>query len=214
MSRDYRLILPLMLATVLATLLSEHLRRNSIYTLKLTRRGIRLERGHDIDVMQGIEVGEAMTTQFATVPADMPLTELARLFRESHHPGFPVLDANGDLVGVVTVQDLERATSRGDVLNLTADDITTRSLRVAYPDEPLWAALKRMGTRDIGRLSVVSRANPRQFSWNWRLAPIPPPWARLWGTCNCPMSACSFRCGADADGSSPTAIRCCKPGTN
>lgn len=163
MSRDYRLILPLMLATVLATLLSEHLRRDSIYTLKLTRRGIHLERGHDIDVMQGIEVGEAMTTQFATVPADMPLTDLARLFRESHHHGFPVLDANGDLVGVVTIQDLERATARGDLLNLTAGDIATRSLLVAHPDEPLWAALKRMGTRDIGRLPVVSREKPKQL---------------------------------------------------
>jgi len=163
MSRDCRLILPLMLATVLATLLSEHLRRDSIYTLKLSRRGIHLERGHDIDVMQGIEVGEAMTTRFDTVPADMPLTDLARTFRESHHHGFPVVDANGDLVGVVTIQDLERAASRGDALRLTAGDVATRSLLVAYPDEPLWAALKRMGARDIGRLPVVSRDNPKKL---------------------------------------------------
>ncbi|MFN2166373.1 MAG: chloride channel protein, partial [Anaerolineae bacterium] len=47
MSGDYRLILPLMFATVISTLLSEYLHPDSIYTLKLTRRGIRLERGHD-----------------------------------------------------------------------------------------------------------------------------------------------------------------------
>lgn len=163
MSHDYRLILPLMLATVLSTLLSEHLRRDSIYTLKLTRKGIRLERGHDIDVMQGIEVGEAMTTHVDTVPADMPLADLARLFRESHHHGFPVLDADGDLLGIVTIQDLERAASGPSALDLTTGDIATRSLLVAYPDEPLWAALKRMGARDIGRLPVVSRENPKRL---------------------------------------------------
>lgn len=163
MSRDYRLILPLMLATVLSTLLSEHLRRDSIYTLKLARKGIRLERGHDIDVMQGIEVGEAMTTRVDTVPADMALADLVRLFRESHHHGFPVLDANGDLLGVVTLQDLERAASGPSALGLTAGDIATQSLLVAYPDEPLWAALKRMGVRDIGRLPVVSRENPKHL---------------------------------------------------
>jgi len=163
MSRDYRLILPLMLGTVLATLLSEHLRRDSIYTLKLTRKGIHLQRGHDIDVMQGIEVGEAMTTRFDAVPANTPVAELARLFAESHHHGFPVVDEQGELVGMVTIQDLERATARQEALTLTAGDIATRDLVFAYPDEPLWVALKRMGTRDIGRLPVVSRENPRRL---------------------------------------------------
>jgi C4-dicarboxylate-specific signal transduction histidine kinase len=45
MTNDYRIILPLMLATVISTLLAEHLHRESIYSLKLARRGIRLERG-------------------------------------------------------------------------------------------------------------------------------------------------------------------------
>ncbi|MGC8839714.1 MAG: TrkA C-terminal domain-containing protein, partial [Anaerolineae bacterium] len=37
------------------------------------------------------------------------------------------------------------------------------SLVVAYPDEPLWTALKRMGVRDIGQLPVVSREDPRRL---------------------------------------------------
>ena len=163
MTNDYRIILPLMLATVISVLLAQRLRRENIYTLKLARRGIRLEHGRDVDVMQGVLVGEAMTTSLDTVDADLPLVDLDRAFHETHHHGFPVLDSSGELFGVVTVQDLERAKERGPIEELCVRDITTQSLLVAYPDEPVWAALKRLGTRDIGRLPVVDRQNPRRL---------------------------------------------------
>ncbi len=160
MTDDYRLILPLMLATVVSTILAEHLSKDSIYTLKLARRGVRLERGRDIDVMQGVLVGEAMTTDVDTVSADMDLRELDLIFAETHHHGFPVLDEVGELLGVVTLQDLGRAKERGSIENLKVRDVATRSVLTAFPDEPMWEALKRLGTRDVGRLPVVDRQNP------------------------------------------------------
>jgi CIC family chloride channel protein len=152
-----------MLATVVSTILAEHLSKESIYTLKLVRRGIRLERGRDIDVMQGVLVGEAMTTTVDTVSADLSLTELQEAFAETHHHGFPVLDDNGELFGVVTLQDLARAAERQSLQKLKVRDIATRSPLTIYPDEPMWMALKRLGTRDVGRLPVVDRHNPRQM---------------------------------------------------
>lgn len=163
MTDDYRIILPLMLATVVSTVLAEHLSKESIYTLKLSRRGIHLERGRDIDVMQGVLVGEAMTTDVDTVAADMDLTELDLAFAETHHHGFPVLDRNGDLFGVVTLQDLSRARERGHLEAYKVRDIATRSVLTAYPDEPMWVALKRLGTRDVGRLPVVDRQEPKRL---------------------------------------------------
>jgi CIC family chloride channel protein len=164
MSGDYRLILPLMFATVVSTLLSEHLQRESIYTLKLVRRGIHLERGHDIDVMQGITVGEAMTRDPETVSVSTPLRELSDRLATGHYHGYPVLDEEGKLCGVVTLQDLERVTRGGKrPPGAKVGQICTRNPLVAYPDEPLWTALKRIGTRDIGRLPVVSREDPTRL---------------------------------------------------
>lgn len=163
MTNDYRIILPLMLATVVSVLLTQRLRRDNIYTLKLARRGVRLEHGRDVDVMQGVLVGEAMTTNVDTVDADLSLVDLDFAFHETRHHGFPVLDGNGELFGVVTVQDLERAKERGPIERLCVRDIATRSLLVAYPDEPVWTALKRLGTRDVGRLPVVDRQNSRRL---------------------------------------------------
>ncbi len=163
MSGDYRLILPLMLATVLSSLVSEKLRRDSIYTLKLSRRGVHLERGRDIDVMRGVLVGEAMSTDVDTVTTEMTLAELRKAFLDSHHHGFPVLDSDGKLFGVVTIQDLGRAEQRPDVDSLHVRDIATTNILTATPDEPVWLALRRLGTRDVGRLPVVDRFDRRRL---------------------------------------------------
>ncbi|NOZ27456.1 MAG: CBS domain-containing protein [Chloroflexi bacterium] len=163
MTNDYRLILPLMFSTGISTLLAEHWHRESIYTLKLVRRGIHWVRGRDIDIMQGITVAEVMTTNPDTVSADMTISELAEAFARTHHHGFPVLDEEGKLYGVVTLQDLERATARAVQDDLRVRDICTTDVVVAYPDEPVWVVLKRMGVRDIGRLPVVDRDDPRRL---------------------------------------------------
>jgi CIC family chloride channel protein len=165
MSDDYLIILPLMLSTVVCTLLAEHLSPESIYTVKLVRRGVRLALGRDIDVMQGVFVKEAMTplSDLDAVHSDMSVEELAQRFDDTRHHGFPVLDEKGELCGVVTLRDLEEALHRGDIGPMTVADIATTTPVTAYPDEPLWVALKRLGVRDVGRLPVIDRENPRKL---------------------------------------------------
>jgi CIC family chloride channel protein len=164
MTGDYFIILPLMLATVIGTLLSRVISRDSIYTLKLSRRGVRLEQGQDIDVMHDVTVGEVMTKDVDVVNIDMSLEDLAAEFEESHHHGFPVVDGDGELVGVVSLQDLERALADGSVEGKTVADIaTTEGLLVAFPHEPMWAALRRLGARDISRLPVVAEPGSREL---------------------------------------------------
>lgn len=162
MSNDYRLILPLMAAVMVATFTAERLMGDSIYTIKLTAKGIRLERGRDIDVMQGVLVSEAMTQDIDTVAANMPLLDLKHEFIASHHHGFPVMDT-GKFVGIVTLQDLARAQTKEGWADLTVRDIATQDLLVAHPSEPIYKALQRMGARDVGRLPVVSQEDPNKL---------------------------------------------------
>ncbi len=164
MTGDYKIILPLMLATVISTLVSRLISPESIYTLKLTRRGVHLRQGQDIDVMQSITVREAMTTEVDSVPLSMSLDELAEAFAQSHHHGFPVVDEAGELAGVVSIQDLERAKAAGPIVGRVVGEIATRDgLQVAYPYEPMWKALRRLGRRDLGRLPVVEEEGSRRL---------------------------------------------------
>lgn len=163
---DYRIIMPLMLTVVIATMLAQRmLKGESIYTLKLSRRGIRLRSGQDIDVMQGVLVHEVMTEHIDAVTADMTIQELAETASRTRHHGFPVLDERGDFWGVVTVSDLEAAFARNLPRRTPITQIGTSmdELLVSHPDETIGAALARMGARDLGRLPVVARENPHKL---------------------------------------------------
>ena len=164
MTDDYRIILPLMLATVVSTLVSRTLSRESIYTLKLTRRGIHIEQGHDTDIMKSVSVREAMSTDVDPVPLELGLDQLADKFAQTHHHGFPVVNATGDLAGVVSIRDLEQALAQGSISGKRVADIaTTEGLLVSYPDEPMWKALHRMGPRDISQLPVMEQEGSRRL---------------------------------------------------
>ena len=164
MTNDYRIILPLMLATVMSTMVSRIISRESIYTLKLARRGIHLDQGQDIDVMQNVTVGEAMTTDVDVVFMDMPLEELATEFEHTHHHGFPVVDDEWNLLGVVSLQDLERAKAQGSLEGKTVADIaTTEDLLVVYPYDMMWKALRLLGFHDMGRLPVLEMEGSRKL---------------------------------------------------
>lgn len=162
MSNDYQLILPLMMATVLSTLLAEHLFSESIYTLKLRLKGIHLQRGRDVDIMQGVLVREAMTRDPYVVQENMPLQELGEFFQQTHSHSFPVVDRDHHLVGIVSITDYDRALEQGGAKNgRTVQDIaTTKRLLIAYEDEPMGDALQRQAVRDINKLPVVSREDP------------------------------------------------------
>jgi CIC family chloride channel protein len=164
---DYKIILPLMLTVVVSSLLGRRLMKGeSIYTLKLSRRGIRLERGRDLDVMQAVTIGEVMNTDPETVDSKITVGALTQKFRESRVHGFPVLQ-DRKLLGIVTISDLTRATAdeNADALNVPVTDIMTplEGLMVAYPNLSMGEALNRMGTRGIGRLPVVREDKPDEL---------------------------------------------------
>lgn len=160
---DYQIILPLMLTVVVATLVSQQmLRGESIYSLKLSRRGVRLQRGRDVDILQSVTVDEVMTSNSQTVSSTATIEELSNIFAESHHHGLLVLDADERLLGIVTLTDLETALANGEPMSTLTGTIATTwpHLLIAYPDETLGDALARMGSRGLGRLPVVSRKDP------------------------------------------------------
>jgi len=159
MSNDYSLILPLMVAAVTASYLAQALCPDSIYTIKLTRRGIRFSQGRDMDIMQGVQVREVMNEAPVTITKNQPLAELYQQFQETNYLGFPVLDEQGKLWGIVTLQDMEKALSHSTVKlrSLRVEDVAVVNLVTVCEDEPIWSAIRKMAPRDLARLPVVSR---------------------------------------------------------
>ncbi|WP_028579317.1 chloride channel protein [Desulfogranum japonicum] len=165
MSNDYSLILPLMVASVTASYASLYFYSESMYTAKLTRRGIRFSQGRDLDIMQGVMVREVMNHEPEVVKSSDPLALLYRKFQETTYLGFPVVDDKGELWGIVTLQDLERVLSSGEqtIRELKVEDVAVVNPLTVYADEPIWTAIQKMAPRDLARLPVVSRRNDREL---------------------------------------------------
>jgi CIC family chloride channel protein len=159
MSNDYLMILPLMVAGVTASYFSQWLHHESIYTMKLAKRGVRFAEGRDMDIMQGVKVSEVMKKHPVTINKDQYFSDAMALFQEKNLLGFPVLEDNDTLWGIVTLQDMHRAqsaegfSSRG----LKVSDFAVEDPITVFPDEPIWVAIQKMSPRDLARLPVVSR---------------------------------------------------------
>ena len=161
MTRDYLIILPLMLAVVTATYISRQITRESIYTLKLKRKGVKLFKG-EMDPLQFVTVGEIMTEDFPAVSTEMPVTKLVRMLEKTGHHGFPVLSKGEKLWGCVTLSDVEEGLKSG-IPHLKVGDIATENPVIAYPDQSVRDILLRLGTMDVGRIPVVDRDDPTRL---------------------------------------------------
>jgi CIC family chloride channel protein len=162
MTNDYHIILPAMFAVIASLVISQRIVHDSIYTKSLTLKGIRLERGRDVEILETVTVGEVMESSPCILHDTDTLAEASDYFLESHHHGAPVLNEKEELVGIFTLQDLD-ATQAVNWPNRTVGELCTRDILVAYPDETIGSALRRMGARDVGRMPVVPRDNPHQL---------------------------------------------------
>jgi CIC family chloride channel protein len=173
MTGDYRIILPVMLASVISTFLADHLQRDSIYTLKLRRRGVSLKAGKDKSILEGMLVREVMTTTWQTVPQDMPLPQLLRFVEESRESVFPVLNRDGELKGMLTLQDIRPVVTQRVLEDLViVEDIMMHYPPTLSPDENLGSALAKFEARDLDGLPVVDQHDPKKLLGVLRRADI------------------------------------------
>ncbi|MCA9995491.1 MAG: CBS domain-containing protein, partial [Anaerolineales bacterium] len=121
-----------------------------------------------MEVLRAITVGEVMNQDADRVlyETETVAEAMNKLSRWRHH-GLPVVNKARDLVGILTIQDVERTNRHVAQQKESSDklvgDICTRQLLVAYPEESLGTALRRMSVRDVGRLPVVARDNSRRL---------------------------------------------------
>jgi CIC family chloride channel protein len=159
LTQDFRLILAIMLTSVVCMLLADRFEPNGVYTLGLLRKGVRLKQGRDVDLMEQLQVADAMKTPAYTVHLDTPLVVLRDTLRLRRARALCVVDNAGELQGIVTLSDLQRAYEQGDASKLQVADICTREVITTTPDESLSEAMRRMGERDLWGLPVLKRGS-------------------------------------------------------
>ena len=167
LTQDLHALPALLVGSVAALCVTVLLLRRSILTEKLARRGQHIAREYSVDVFELARVGEAMDRQPPLVPADMTISTLAERIAQddpavARRQAAFIVDAEGNLVGVITRGDLMNALQRDPSGRAPVISAARSGVATAFPDETLQTALTRMLTLGVGRLPVVQRDRPGQ----------------------------------------------------
>jgi H+/Cl- antiporter ClcA/CBS domain-containing protein len=150
-------LLPLLGGCSASFLISSLLMQHSIMTEKIARRGVRVSNEYGVDLLAGLLVKNFATRAVATLPADERVgVVLARLGgggSAAGHHGYPVVDASGALLGVVTRRDLFEATPEQSLRELLRGPAVVIGEQASLRD-----AVNRMAQHDVGRLPVVAKS--------------------------------------------------------
>lgn len=164
MTNDYAIILPLMLATGISTIVANLIERESIYTLKLSRRGLRIRRETDISILERIQVREALAERYDAVSVDTPMRDIVELFKNSQFHDIPVLDDEGGFVGMIHFRDIRPIMLNPNIYSLIiANDLLRYDDVTITPSDTLADALMKFSIGDVSELPVVDEADSRKI---------------------------------------------------
>jgi len=164
MTGDYKIILPLMISCIISSLASGQLLEESIYTLKLARRGLNIRAGKEVNVLKSMSVKEVMNPDVEAIPENLSLGEVAEKVSKSKYNSFPVLDKEGNLSGILSFRDYQDVLFDENLKDLVvAKDLATTGLIIVSLNESLYDALEKITLKDFAILPVVSPDNPTKL---------------------------------------------------
>ncbi len=168
LTHDVNMMLPLLLAVVIAHGFTVLVLRRSILTEKVARRGFHLSREYAVDPLEILFVREVMRTNIVALPGRVLPSGIAAALRAGHGTSgqllYPVVDDDKRLLGVVTRQRLEELLREPSPPENPLAGLVGQDPIVAYADEPLRMVVYRMAESGVTRMPVVERDDTRTLA--------------------------------------------------
>ncbi|MBD3287717.1 CBS domain-containing protein [candidate division KSB1 bacterium] len=115
---DYKIILALMVACTISTIMARKLYDDSIYTLKLKRRGISLNQGREEIIMKSFTVGDVMKPDAPVIQESTSFNDIIKIFMKNQEPYYYVIDKNRQLLGVLSTHVIKSVLHDENLQNL------------------------------------------------------------------------------------------------
>jgi CIC family chloride channel protein len=161
-TRDYAVIVPLMISNLVSLFISSKLQRKPIYEELAHQDGIHLPTAETRQQGGQRQVVHAMRPATEILNAEMTVQEAMEKTRDSATSAWVVCGERG-VEGILSRKMLEQAAQQGEASRHLLDLVTTVEFVHVHPDHPLPVALERMGASRMDVLPVVGRANVRQL---------------------------------------------------
>jgi CIC family chloride channel protein len=163
-TRDYDVILPVMLVAITATVVARLLCRESVYTLALREMGVRVGRFSDLTLLRRLAVADLPLAPAVVLRPEEPATRLLELTAQGVAADYVVCDGRGRYLGMVIGQDLRHALLSRDALPLMiVADLMRPDVRSVSPSDTLEAVLRELARHDLSSLAVVDSGQVRQL---------------------------------------------------
>jgi chloride channel protein, CIC family len=157
-TRDYAVIVPLMISNLVSFFISARLQPEPIYEVLALQDGIHLPRGDDSALDEQRRVVRAMRPANEILPCSMTVSAALEKVKGSAIHAWPVSDTVG-VVGVVSRATLEKAAGDGGGAGTLEQFATEPEFPHLHSDQPLSVALDRLGASKLDALPVVNRAD-------------------------------------------------------
>jgi len=159
----YEIILPLMIAVVIATYVAAWLKTDTLYTEKLSRRGTNVFALKEQNRLDEIRVSDIMGSTGEIVSHRLQFSQVLKMIGTSTHNCFIAVDDNENLKGMVSFKDLRDAIFHRDADDyLIVDDIATNHVATLTPCETINDAMRKFRMHDMDFLPVVDKDNARK----------------------------------------------------
>src|SRR5580704_2977006 len=157
-TRDYAIIVPLMISNLVSFFISSRLQREPIYEVLAGQDGIHLPGAESRSVEGQRRVISAMRPATEILDSESTVQEAMEKVRASALHSWPVTD-NPGVVGMVSLTALQNAWGDGGAGRTLKEFVDAHEFPHLHVDHPLSVALERMGATHLDVLPVVSRAD-------------------------------------------------------
>ncbi len=156
LTNDYKIILPLMLSCIIASFITVGVHKESIYTMKLKRRGIIFSEGREVNILKSFSVKDFISHDYQLFINTERVGKIIDQAIGSKHHSFQIVDAENNHIGCFALNQLKSLLEEKDIVDsfVIAQDLAVTDIKLDYEDN-LEKAMKIFGHTDAAEIAVL-----------------------------------------------------------
>jgi len=156
LTNDYKIILPLMLSSIIASLLTIGLHKESIYTMKLKRRGIFFKEGREVNILRSLPVKDFISQDYHVFLNTEHAGNIIDQAISGKHHSFQVIDSDNNYIGCLSLNQLKSSVRQKEIIDslIIAQDLATSGIQLDIEDN-LEQAMEIFGREDVAEIAVL-----------------------------------------------------------
>ena len=165
LTNDYRIIPPLMLSCIISISLAAYLKKESMYTMKLSLKGINIFEGKDINILKSHTVEKVLHKNMEIVAASVRFSDILNKMIKSRHDVLFVVNNADELMGTITIHRLKEFIMDQQYLSdlVIAADLAEPPQAVLYKNDNLDLVMHQFGKYDLDEFPVVQSKNSKKL---------------------------------------------------